>query len=255
MTTWCARDFTAERAEPAVADRHHRTPHRRGQALPLRDQGRLLQAHRRLLHRRPDEASELAVTRAAQRHRAARPRRQRSCTRTAAANSAPTPTSARLREAQPASARWAGSERAPTTPRWSRSSALLQKNVLNRQRWTTRERTAPGDRHLDREDLPPPPAPRRPRPPDPHRVRDTRPGPLTRPDRPYRDESTEGRAVPRSGVLDGRGACTDGTDRGTSGGSQSTATCSPIDAPQVLQAWTKKFSLRRGSTSCPRGSP
>ena len=34
------RDFTADGAEPAVARRHHRAPHRRGQALPLRDQGR-----------------------------------------------------------------------------------------------------------------------------------------------------------------------------------------------------------------------
>ena len=39
------------RPEPAVAGRHHRTPDRRGQALPLRDQGRLLQPDRRLLHR------------------------------------------------------------------------------------------------------------------------------------------------------------------------------------------------------------
>ena len=38
------REFTADGAEPAVADRHHRAPHRRGQALPLRGQGRLLQA-------------------------------------------------------------------------------------------------------------------------------------------------------------------------------------------------------------------
>ncbi len=36
-------------------------------------------------------------------------------------------------------------------------------------------RTPPGDRRLDREDLPPPPAPRRPRTDDPHRVRDTDP--------------------------------------------------------------------------------
>ena len=50
-TTWCSRDFTADGAEPAVAGRHHRAPHRRGQALPLRDQGRLLQPDRRLLHR------------------------------------------------------------------------------------------------------------------------------------------------------------------------------------------------------------
>ena len=39
------------RPQPAVAGRHHRAPHRRGQALPLRDQGRVLQPDRRLLHR------------------------------------------------------------------------------------------------------------------------------------------------------------------------------------------------------------
>ena len=43
------RDFTADDAKPVVADRHHRAPHRRGQALPLRDQGRVLQPDRRLL--------------------------------------------------------------------------------------------------------------------------------------------------------------------------------------------------------------
>jgi putative transposase len=32
-----------------LADRHHRTPHRRGQALPLRHQGRVLQQNRRVL--------------------------------------------------------------------------------------------------------------------------------------------------------------------------------------------------------------
>ena len=31
--------------------------------------------------------------------------------------------------------------------------ALLQKNVLNRQRWDTREELAPCHRHLDRTDL------------------------------------------------------------------------------------------------------
>jgi putative transposase len=37
-------------AEPAVADRHHRAPHRAGQALPVRDQGRVQQPDRWLLH-------------------------------------------------------------------------------------------------------------------------------------------------------------------------------------------------------------
>jgi len=48
------RDFRG-RAEPAVARRHHRAPHRRRQALPLRDQGLLLEPDRRLGHRLPHE--------------------------------------------------------------------------------------------------------------------------------------------------------------------------------------------------------
>ena len=49
------RDFTADGPEPAVAGRHHRTSHGRGKALPLRDQGRVVQPDRRLLHRLTDE--------------------------------------------------------------------------------------------------------------------------------------------------------------------------------------------------------
>ncbi len=41
--------------EPVVAHRHHRAPHRRGQALLLREQGRLLHSHRGLLDRLRDE--------------------------------------------------------------------------------------------------------------------------------------------------------------------------------------------------------
>ena len=41
-TTSCSRDFTADGPNRAVAGRHHRAPHRRGQALPVRDQGRVL---------------------------------------------------------------------------------------------------------------------------------------------------------------------------------------------------------------------
>ena len=44
-----------------------------------------------------------------------------------------------LRDRTACAGRWAGSAPAPTTPPWSRSSRLLQKNVLNRRRWTTRE--------------------------------------------------------------------------------------------------------------------
>ena len=60
----------------AVADRHHRAPHRRGQALPVRDQGRVLQPDRRLLHRRADDRQP-GRRRAAQRDRAAPPGRHR----------------------------------------------------------------------------------------------------------------------------------------------------------------------------------
>ncbi len=57
------------RAEPAVADRHHRAPDRRGQALPLRDQGRVLQPDRRLLDRLDRMKSRLAVAALEQRRR------------------------------------------------------------------------------------------------------------------------------------------------------------------------------------------
>jgi len=41
--------------EPGLAHGHHRAPRRRGQALPVRDQGPLLQQDRRLLPRLQDE--------------------------------------------------------------------------------------------------------------------------------------------------------------------------------------------------------
>ena len=43
------RQFTAERPNQAVADRHHRTPDRPGQGVSVRDQGRLVEPDRRLL--------------------------------------------------------------------------------------------------------------------------------------------------------------------------------------------------------------
>ena len=48
------------------------------------------------------------------------------------------PTSA-LSATRSYAARWAGSGPARTTPPWSPFFSLLQKNVLNRQRWTSRE--------------------------------------------------------------------------------------------------------------------
>jgi len=45
------RDFTAARPKRALAHRHHRAPHGRGEALPVRGEGRVLGAHRRLLDR------------------------------------------------------------------------------------------------------------------------------------------------------------------------------------------------------------
>jgi len=51
------RDFTADAPERTLAGRHHRAQNRRGQALPLRDQGRVLEPDRRLLHRLADEVT------------------------------------------------------------------------------------------------------------------------------------------------------------------------------------------------------
>lgn len=52
------RQFSAEGPQHAVADRHHRAPHPRGQGLPVRDQGRVLQPDRRLLDRLADQGPD-----------------------------------------------------------------------------------------------------------------------------------------------------------------------------------------------------
>lgn len=49
------RDLTRHGTERAVADGHHRTPHRRGKALPLRNERRLLWQDRRILDGLSDE--------------------------------------------------------------------------------------------------------------------------------------------------------------------------------------------------------
>ena len=101
-------------------------PHRRRQALPLRDQGRLLQPDRRLLDRLPDEGAArrqaLAIG-----DRAPRPARG-----DRAHSDRGSPIS--LPEVRPGAdattdcaGRWAGSVPAPTTPRWSRSSPCCRR--------------------------------------------------------------------------------------------------------------------------------
>lgn len=52
-TSWNATP--CHRAQPAVADRSGLTVHRRGQALPVREQGRPLEPERRVLHGLADE--------------------------------------------------------------------------------------------------------------------------------------------------------------------------------------------------------
>jgi hypothetical protein len=93
-----ATELHRDRTQPPVVDRHHRAPHRRRQALPLRDQGCLVQAHRRVHDRLPDEVPPGP-----------------SAPGTVTTYSDP----------------WAGSAHAQTTPPWSRSS-----HSCRRTSWT-----------------------------------------------------------------------------------------------------------------------
>ena len=150
------RQFTAAGAGPDLADRHHRAPHRRGQALPVRDQGRVLQPDRRLLDGRPDDRGAGRL-RAAQRHRAALTRRNG---RRALGPGQPVPV--RTPSSGPCASHGLTGSMGRVGACGDNAAmesffALLQKNVLDRQRWATRERAAPGDHHLDRAHLPPPP--------------------------------------------------------------------------------------------------
>ncbi len=88
----------------------------------------------------------------------------------------PTPSSHALRQQRAASARWAGSARARDNAAMESFFALLQKNVLDRQRWTTREELRLAIVDLDRADLPPPPPATTASAGSPHRVRDPAPG-------------------------------------------------------------------------------
>ena len=119
------RDFTADGPERAVADRHHRAPHRRGQALPLRGEGRLFRQDRRLLDGLTDEV--LAGGRRRWRTRSAARRPAETVVHSdRGPSSGPTPSS-RHSGTTGSQDRWAGSVRARTTPRWSRSSRCCKR--------------------------------------------------------------------------------------------------------------------------------
>ena len=137
MTTWSSGTSPPTAPNRAVADRHHRAPHRRGQALPLRDQGRLLQPDRRLLDRRPDDRRNSRSTRSATPSPCAgQPARW--STRTGAVNFVRTPTSGELRRHGLRGSMGRVGACADNAAMESFFS-LLQKNVLNRQRWQTRD--------------------------------------------------------------------------------------------------------------------
>ena len=124
------------RAEPGLADRHHRTPHRRGQALPLRDQGRLLQPDRRLLHRLADEGLAGGGG-AAQRDRAAHSgRHDRASDRGSQFRSKEF---VRMLKNNGLLGSMGRVGACGDNAAMESFFALLQKNVLDRQRWTTRD--------------------------------------------------------------------------------------------------------------------
>ncbi len=116
--------FHRRGAERAVADGHHRAPHGRGQALPLRGQGRLFRQDRRLLDGLADEV--FAGRRRAGERGAVTPPgrdivhsdrgsqfRSRRFVESSGTTGSP--------------ARWDGSVRARTTPRWNRSSRCCRR--------------------------------------------------------------------------------------------------------------------------------
>jgi putative transposase len=87
------RDFTASRPDQLWLTDITEHPPRRGEAVPVRRQGRLLRADRGLLDGLPDESLPRSV-RAAERDRAARASRHgRGALRQGPPSSAPTPTS------------------------------------------------------------------------------------------------------------------------------------------------------------------
>ena len=125
--------------EPALADRPDGAPHRRGQALPLRDQGRVVEPNRRLLDQDRMESSD-------RRRRARLSGRPPQPARSPAAR-LHSDRGSQFRSRKLQQSLWrhrmigsmgqVGS--AGDNAAMESFFSLLQKNVLDRQRWETRE--------------------------------------------------------------------------------------------------------------------
>jgi hypothetical protein len=131
------RRFRAEAPKPVVAVGHHRAPHGRGQGLPLRDQGRVLQPDRRysISDRMTSQIAVNAPVSAVQRRRAVA-----GCVVHSDRGS-----QFRSRKVARALARHALVDSMGQVASAGDNAAmesffsLLQNNVLNRRRWATRE--------------------------------------------------------------------------------------------------------------------
>ena len=158
-------------ARCGVADRHHRAPDRRGEALLLRHQGRVLQPDRRLLDRRTDDRRARRVGAALGDRSPSADTARSWSTPTAAASSAREP-SGPCSKANGLTGSMGRVAAAGDNAAMESFYALLQKNVLNRRRrWRTRSRAPLRDHRLDRAHLQPAPPPTRPRQAHPRRVR------------------------------------------------------------------------------------
>lgn len=131
------RNLTADRPNPVVAHGHHRARDRRGQAVSVRGQGRLLGPHRGLLHRRPDEVPSRGGRAGVRRrppqphcgmHPALRPR-----------IAIPVPQGRRRPHRHGLAGSMGRVGAAGDNAAMESFFALLQKNVLDRRTWTTRQ--------------------------------------------------------------------------------------------------------------------
>ena len=138
-----------------LADRLHRAPDRRGQALRRQPQGRLLQSHRRLCHRPTDDG----------RSRSRRPppgHCQAASQGTVVVHAdrggqfRATGFRRRAQGQQTSPAPMGRVASAGDNAAMESFYSLLQKNVLDQQRWATRYELAYRDRLLDRAHLQPP---------------------------------------------------------------------------------------------------
>jgi len=130
------RDFKRHTSQRAVVDRHHRTPNDGRQTLRVLREGRLLTAHRGLLHRRSHEGV-VGGARTPPRHPPATPLRNRRARRSRIAISFQCYVRTLKNNGLVGSMGRVGA--AGDNAAMESFFALLQKNVLNNQRWETRE--------------------------------------------------------------------------------------------------------------------